>query len=230
MPPGREEHEQHEGEAEDEHPALGVGGHQALQQDEGGRAEERAAEGAGAADDDHEERFARGGPEERVRRNGPLELGVERARDARHRPRDHEGEQLVAVHGIAHRLHARLVLVDPAQHVAERRAGDAPQEERGEGDEDEKVDVEARGAPDVQPEHGRARHARDPVLGPEEGVLEGHRVEHLGEGQREHDEVHAAHADARSSRSRGRPTPAAAAGSTSAARRPGALASASAAV
>ena len=41
---------------------------------------------ARAADDHHEERLARGGPEKRVGRDGADELGVERAGHARHRP------------------------------------------------------------------------------------------------------------------------------------------------
>ncbi len=44
---------------------------------------------------------------------------IHRARDPGQGPRDDEGQELVAVHGVAHGLHARLVLVDAAQDVAE---------------------------------------------------------------------------------------------------------------
>jgi hypothetical protein len=80
--------------------------------------------------------------------------------------------------------------------MAKWRPSHAPEEERGERDDGHEIDVEARGAPDVHPQHGRARHAGDPVLGPNECVLERHGIEHLGEGESEHDEVHAADANA----------------------------------
>ncbi len=51
------------------------------------------------------------------------------------------------------------------------------------------------GGPRSTPEEARPRHADDPVLGAEPRRLEGDRVEHLRERERQHDEVHAAHPD-----------------------------------
>src|SRR6516162_5896555 len=69
-PAGRDEDEEDEGDPQDEHPALGVGRDEALQQDEHRRAQDRAAQRPDPADDDHEERFARRGPEEGIGRDG----------------------------------------------------------------------------------------------------------------------------------------------------------------
>src|SRR3970282_1393426 len=60
--------------------------------------------------------------------DGPEERGEERPGDAPHRPADHEGQELVAVDRVADRLHAPLVVVDAAEHVAKGRADAAPQE------------------------------------------------------------------------------------------------------
>src|SRR5262249_6261689 len=67
---GRESNEQDEGEPQDQHPALGVRAHEALQQDERGRAEHGPAERAGSADDDHQERLPGRGPQKGVGRDG----------------------------------------------------------------------------------------------------------------------------------------------------------------
>ena len=55
--------------------------------------------------------------------------------------------------------------------------------------------MEAAQAVQVDAGHRGARDADEAILGPEPRDLEGVGVEHLGEGEREHDEVHAAHPD-----------------------------------
>src|SRR5438094_8742459 len=125
-PPGREEHEEEEGQSEDEHPSLRVGADEALEQDEGRGTQPTAEERARPADDHHQERFARGRPQERIRRDRSNELRVQRAGEAGDGPRDDEGKQLVTPNRVADRLHARFVLADPPAHVAEGRPPDAP--------------------------------------------------------------------------------------------------------
>src|ERR1043166_3051285 len=149
-PPGREEHEQDEGQSEDEHPSLRVGADEALKQDEGRGTQPTAEERARSADDHHQERLARGRPQERIRRDRSDELRVQRAGDAGDGPRDDEGEQLVTPDRVADRLHARFVLADPPEHVAEGRPYDPPQRERGEGHEDDQVEVKTTGITEVE--------------------------------------------------------------------------------
>src|SRR5438045_2222302 len=61
-----QDHRQHD-EAEHRHPVLGVGGEELFQQDEGGSAERRPGERAGAAQDEHDEEIARQHPVQHAR-------------------------------------------------------------------------------------------------------------------------------------------------------------------
>ena len=85
--------------------------------------------------------------------------------------------------------------MDAAEHVAEWRAHHAPEHEGGHGAERDEVEVKDHGPAEIHAEDDRARHAHDAVLGAEPRRLEGHGVKHLGERQRQHDEVDAAHTD-----------------------------------
>ncbi len=69
------------------------------------------------------------------------------------------------------------------------------EEEADHDDEGEEVEVEGRWARQAPAEHRRPRNTDETVLGAQPRGLKGNGVEHLGEGEREHDEIHAAHAD-----------------------------------
>ena len=81
------------------------------------------------------------------------------------RGRDREGEQLVAVGRVADEARALLVLADRDQHVADRRAVEAPQQkhdDRRPMSGDEPV-IDPR-ALEIDAEHGRAHDAAEPAL------------------------------------------------------------------
>ena len=110
--------------------------------------------------------------------------------------REHEGQQLVAVHFIAQRDGARLVLADHLEHLAERRGDDAHDAQEA-GHEDRQHHVvhgRVRGERQ-QAEQLAARHALQAVLAAGERRLQADEEHHLRQRQRDHGEVDALAAD-----------------------------------
>ena len=87
------------------------------------------------------------------------------------------------------------VVIDPSQDASERRADDPVERDAGQSEEDHDVEVERRRQVQVDSRQARPRDAGQPVGRPEPLGAEGRGVQHLGQRERQHDEVHAAHPD-----------------------------------
>jgi hypothetical protein len=87
--------------------------------------DDRAEEGADAAQQGHQDHLAGHRPVHVGQRGETHHQRLQRAGQAGQRGRQHEGQQLVAVDVVAQRDGARLVLADHLEHLAERRVHDA---------------------------------------------------------------------------------------------------------
>src|SRR5581483_6232900 len=154
------------------------------------RAEQRAPDRPAAAEDHHQDEVARLVPVELQRIREVDQQTEQRAGEPRHGRREQQCDENEAIAVQAEIPHARLVLTDPDERAAERRADDGAErgeadDERGEGDVverrigDDGVRAFHRGAHDVHPVFA-ARHV---------GVAIGDEVEHLPERDREQAEV-----------------------------------------
>ena len=126
------------------------------------------------------------------------------AGEAGDRRRHDEGDQLVAVGGVAEEARALLVLADRDQHAADRRIVEAPQDEDDQkGDRGDQHVIGQRGV-EIHRADDRPRDAAEPVLAAgHRGPAERDGVEHGGEREREQREIDAAPAqDERAEQSR----------------------------
>ena len=112
---------------EPELPGGRVLGQQLAEEDEEDAAQRRAEEMAHAAHDGHGHDLAGEGDVDQVGGDEDLEKGEEAAAEARHRRGEREGDELVALDGIAQEARAPLVVADGEQHPAERGMDHAPQ-------------------------------------------------------------------------------------------------------
>ena len=96
---------------------------------------------------------------------------------------------LVAEHRVAQPFHARLVLADGLQHAAEARVRDAVEQVQAQPETGQRHPVEGRVVLQVERTEGRTRRQRQPVVAAPVLHRDGEVVEHLREGERDHDEV-----------------------------------------
>ena len=96
-PPRREHRDQHQQRPEDHLPVLGEARQPFLDQQEGGGADDRAVERADAAEDHHDEQFARALPRHVGRADELGRVGEQEAGEPADRAGDHVGDELVAV-------------------------------------------------------------------------------------------------------------------------------------
>jgi hypothetical protein len=171
------EDERHEHQAEPEHPRVGVAGQELPEQDVEQRAQRRAEEAAGAADDRHRDDLAGEAHVHGVGRNDRLEKGEQASGGSGQGGGNDEGDQLVTADRIAGEHRTLLVFADGDQHAAEGRANDAQQYPRG-GEHGQcgqrverelvvEIDASERGARDAA-QAGFAAGEVGPAVGDEE--------------------------------------------------------------
>src|SRR6185312_1818571 len=163
-----------------------------LQHEEGERAVQRPESHADAAQHDHHDQVARLHPRHHGRRDVGAFVGEEDATEAAERAGDQAGGQAVAENREAQRGHAALVRLGAAQHMAERRMGEAAAEPQGGAKQGEAQPVERRLVAQVDQAGEAAAADVEPVvaaIGLEAGAEV---IDQLREGERDHDEVDAA--------------------------------------
>ena len=122
-------------------------------------------------------------------------VAVERAREAAHRAGDDERGQPIEVRRDADGARARLVRLRRAQHDAEARVDDAVGHVHRKQHQHQHQVIELDGIVQVhEPELAAALQAHA-VVAAELGDRDAEVVQHLREGERDHDEVDAARAD-----------------------------------
>jgi hypothetical protein len=151
---------------------------------------------ADPAEDHHDHQRPGLRPVEEPRAHEVALVGEQRAREAADGAGDDEAHQLVAVGREADRLHPRLVLADRLDDAPEARLDEPVHAVQRRGEDREHHVVEGDVVLEVQPEADLgARREVEPVL----AAVGLHRdedvVHHLREGERDHDEVHAAGAE-----------------------------------
>src|SRR6185437_3581934 len=115
-----------------------------LQHEEGERAVQRTEAHADAAQHDHHDQVARLHPRHHGRRDVGALVGEQDAGEPAERASDQAGDQAVVEHREAERGHAALVRLGAAQHVTERRMGEAAAEPQGGAEQGEAQPVERR--------------------------------------------------------------------------------------
>src|SRR6516164_1017313 len=186
-----EDYEGDENEAEEQGPGLRVIAELMLDRQEERRTQHRADQGAGAADDDHDQNLPREQPEQQL---GICEAGewrVERPGKRAQRIRQCYDGDLVGAGVVAERQGLGLVLSDAAQHRAERRAHQRSAEQKRAGkDEQHEIVKAVAGDENAQAERARAtRNARKPVgAAGNAGPFVGDGVEQLRKGKGQHRE------------------------------------------
>ncbi|MCY1363681.1 hypothetical protein D9M69_504540 [compost metagenome] len=122
--------------------------------------------------------------------------GQQEACEPGQRAREHEGRELVAVHRKAGGAHALLVHADARERRAEARAADERQQAVGEHQRRQHHVEQHCAVLHVERAEGGAHVQVDAVAAAADlGVVE-HEEGHLRKGQRDHDEIHAARAQA----------------------------------
>src|SRR5213593_1127265 len=197
----KEEDESHEDRPDHERPGLGEDREAVLEDEERRGADEGAEEGAGAAEQCHDDDLPRGRPVERLDRDDVEPEGVEGAGEPREEGGEDERQELDATRVIAARGGALAVLADRLEHGAEGRVEDALEggDRRGNERQGEVVEGE-RGVERDRDAGERQRRQGDPAeavvaAGPV-GEVESDEVEELGERECQHREVDATPAQA----------------------------------
>src|SRR5919197_1815884 len=198
---GQEEDEGHEDRADDERPGLGEDRQAVLEDEERRGADEGTEEGAGAAEQRHDDDLPRRLPVERLDRDHVEPEGVQGAGEPREERGEDERQELDAADVVAARRGTLAVLTDRLEHGAEGRVEDAlePGDRRGDQREGEVVEGE-RGVERDRGTGERQRRQGDPAepvvaAGPV-GEVKPDEVEELGERERQHREVDTAPAQA----------------------------------
>src|SRR5579883_140289 len=193
----REQHDQQEEGADDDLPVLGDARKALLEQQQRQGAEHRADHRAHAAEHGHDDEIARARP---VHDGGADEIGMigeQHAGEAAQHTGDDEAGELVAKSGEADRAHAPFVRAGALDHQAEARVDQARDQKDRREQEGEAEIVECGLVVEVD----HAAEAAAMVDG--EAVVAAVAIEaardvvgHLREGERDHDEVDAAGAQA----------------------------------
>ena len=173
---------------------LGVAREHLLDEDEDHRAEDRPDEGADAAHDHHHEPLAGEDPEHDLRRGEAPEGREQRPGEAGEHGGDDEDHQLEGAWIAPEAREAALVLADGLQRATERGTDDgaADHEREHHAGSYQEIERVRRGQARPAPEQRGLGHPRDAVgAAGQVAPLVGHRVEQLGEGQRQHREVDA---------------------------------------
>lgn len=148
-----------------------------------------------STDHHHHQQRGRLRPVHRRRAHEAIAAREQRARQPRDGAGDRKGHELQLEHRIAQRPHARLVVADAHQRMAEarlRRAVQPPERERHDG-QHHPVEVRFVAQVEAWQQRGSA-HQRVAVVAAIAAQRHHHEVQHLRKGQRGHDEVDAARA------------------------------------
>src|SRR5690606_3404113 len=123
-----EQHQDHDEDraSDNPDPLEPGGGQEVLELDDQGGPDDPAPERADAAEDDHHHDLAGGGPVEPVEGGEAVPDGEDAPGRPGQRGRQDEGEQPVALDGVAEGPRPRRVVPDGHQHPPERRADDPP--------------------------------------------------------------------------------------------------------
>src|SRR5262245_23645100 len=117
---GKYEQQDDEHRAHRQRPILGIGGDLLIEHDKGRRPHRRSPEAAHAAEDRHDQRLRRLGPEGEIRKHAAIEDAEQAARDAGEGPGYHEGGELIGANVDPDELGAFGVVADHGQHPAKR--------------------------------------------------------------------------------------------------------------
>src|SRR5437899_112470 len=191
-----EEHHEDQEQPQDDLPVLGQGGEHVLEPEEHDRADHGPEQRSHPAEDHHEHDLAGPGP---VHELGGEVLGrvrEQRAGEAARAPGEDEGDELVAERREADRPRARLVgLRGPDDH-AEASVDEPVAQDQEEHEQRQNEVVERVRVPEVdEPGELAARPERHPVVAAIGLEADPEVVEHLREGERDHDEGDAAGPD-----------------------------------
>src|SRR5687767_3517479 len=197
--PLRLEHDdEHEHQSEPQQPRLGVGAEEIAREEIHDGADHRPPEADEAAADERHEHHHAGPLQAHDLHVSPV-LGhrEEPAGQPRHRAREREARPLVDVDAVPEVGHARLVLLDRAEHLAERRVYQPPQE--GGGHDEHREDEVRHGevAGEIEGHHaepgGQPRDVQQAILAAgDRRPFAGDEEEHLPEGDRHQGKVDAA--------------------------------------
>src|SRR5690606_25947765 len=192
----REQYDAEQGEPQEELPALGDAAQPELQHDEDHRAHDRTEQTPDAAEDDEHDELARHLPGQHGGADEAVEVREERTGEPGDHAGDDEGGEADAIGPDADRGDAHLVLSARLQCGAETRV--LQHQEEGERGSKHAVAEQEEGK---RPQRVDARKAvaqrdRKAVLATIGRPGDGEIVDHLREGERDHDEVDAGRAQA----------------------------------
>jgi len=193
--PGEQQHGQQR-RTQEELPVLGDAAEGVFEQHEQAGADHRAEQPRDPAQDDEHHNLARQVPGHHRRTDEAVEIGIERAGEAGDHAGYHEGRELDPVGRQAECGDASLVLADRLQCHAEARTGHLPlcQQHHDQHRVAEQEEIERTKR--VETREGITDIDRQAILAAIGRPGNGEIVDHLREGQRDHDEVDAGRAQA----------------------------------
>src|SRR3954468_10985347 len=190
-----EDHRYDEQRAEDHGPVFRIALEHFLEKQERKSAEHRARGARDAAEDHHEHKVPGLHPAHEARSDVVRVVGVQRAGEAADGAGDDECDETIRVGRETDGARARLVRFRRAQYHAEARLDDAVDEIEHDQHEPEADVVEVHRVAEVDEAELAARLEPHAVVAAEHIERDAEVVEHLREGEGDHDEIDAARAD-----------------------------------
>ena len=188
QPAPRQQHRHDNERPEEDHPVLGQRLQTLFGEQHRSGAQQRPEEGAESAKHHHHDHFARGRPGHVGRRHEVREIGIEHAGQAADHGADDVGGELVAQRRKAQRAHAAVVLARAAHDHAKACLHQPAAGPQAQAQHDEGGVVEHRGVVEHDAAEAAARIDRQAVVAAILPEADGEEIEHLREGQRDHDE------------------------------------------
>src|SRR6266705_5000932 len=190
-----EKHRQHQQRTQDQLPVLGPARERVFEEQQRERAQHRSGDASDAPEDHHEHELARARPVHELGRQVRGVVDEQRACEPAHRARNYERREPVWVRREADRARARLVRPRGTDHHAESRIDQTVAEKEEQHQDREHQVVEGNGVVEIdKPKLAFDREAHA-VVAAEILYRDDEVVQHLGERERDHDEVDAARAD-----------------------------------
>src|SRR5215470_19049089 len=189
-----QQHARHQQWTEEQHPMLGEIGEDVAKGEKERRAHNRADQRIGRSENDHREQFARQLPAHRRRAHELCVIGYERAGEPRDAAGDDEDGKLVWIGWKADGGRAPLVVANAADHHAELRPDDPVREQHDQHQQREHDVIEGRVIAERNESQTVALGQGEAVVAAPIAQALGEVIDHLGKGERHHDELEAARA------------------------------------
>ena len=196
VPPGGEQHDRDQQQAEADVPVQRETGQHFLETEQHQRPDHSAVEIADATDDDHDQQCSRLRPLQQVGTGQPRQVGEQRAGEPGQGAAQRETDETVAEHRVAERFHARLVVTDGLDRATEPGAGQTSEKGHHQRETAERRVEESAVTGQAEAAQSHPAGQWQAVVAAENPCRNEQVVGHLRESEGDHDEIDASRAQA----------------------------------